>query len=198
MEAMVSLWLPIVLSAAAVWVMSALVWMVMPHHKKDFIGLGSTDEDALMAFIRERGIKAGNYGYPDCHSAGAMKSEKVRKAWVEGPVGQLSVWKTPLTMGDKMVATFVVYLVVSALIGQLTSVAVPMGAGGVGGVEGAGASFGTVFRFAAGAGVLAYCFSFIPSAIWWGAYKRTIVANVVDGVAYAAITGAMFAWLWPR
>ena len=91
------------------------------------------------------------------------------------------------TMGGKMVATFIVYLVVSTLIAYLTRVALP-----------GTAPFARVFQVAATAGILAYCFSFLPSAIWWGSYKRTIVANVIDGIIYGAITGAIFAWRWPH
>ena len=31
-----ALWLPILLSAIAVWVASAIIWMAMPHHKSDW------------------------------------------------------------------------------------------------------------------------------------------------------------------
>jgi len=116
-----------------------------------------------------------------------MKSEKVQKALNEGPSGHLSVWKPPLTMGDKMAGTFVVYLVASTLIAYLTRVALPGPAG-----------FGKVFQVTATAGILAYCFSFIPNSIWWGSSKRTIVANIIDGIIYGAITGAIFGWRWPQ
>jgi hypothetical protein len=184
MELLLPLWLPILLSAVAVWIVSAVVWMALPHHKQDFIGL--PDEDGFMDYMRKSGIKAGNYGFPDCRGSAAMKSEKVQKAWQEGPVGHLIVWQTPLTMGGKMVATFIVYLVVGTLIGYLTRVAIP-----------GAAPFARVFQVAATAGILAYCFSFIPNAIWWGSYRRTIVANFIDGILYGAITGAIFAWRWP-
>lgn len=185
MDLLLPLWLPILLSAAAVWIVSAIVWMALPHHKGDFVGL--PDEDGLMDYIRKSGIKPGNYGFPDCHDRGAMKSDKVQKAWEEGPVGHLCLWQVPLTMGGKMIATFLVYLVVSILIAYLTRVALP-----------GAAPFAKVFQVAATAGILAYCFSFIPNSIWWGSYKRTIVANVIDGIVYGVITGAIFAWRWPH
>lgn len=188
MELLLPLWLPILLSSVAVWFVSMIASMALPHHKQDFIGL--SDENGFMDDLRKRGIKPGNYVFPDFRGREAMKSEKVEKALNEGPVGHLSVWKTPLTMGDKMAATFIVYLVVSTLIAYLTRVALPPLPGP--------APFAKVFQIAATAGILAYCFSFIPSAIWWGSYKRTIVANVIDGVIYAAITGAIFAWRWPH
>jgi hypothetical protein len=60
------------------------------------------------------------------------------------------------------------------------------------------ASFAKVFQVAATAGILAYCFSFIPTAVWFGSYKRTIVATFIDGIVYGLITGAIFAWRWPH
>ena len=102
--------------------------------------------------MRKLGIGPGSYVFPDFRGREAMKSERVTKLLEEGPVGHLSGWPTPLTMGGKMAGT---------------------------------------------AGILAYCFSFIPNALWFGAYKRTIVAGVIDGGVYGLITGAVFGWLWP-
>jgi hypothetical protein len=95
-------------------------------------------------------------------------------------------------MGGKLVATFIVYLVVSTLIAYLTRVALPPLPGAT------PLPFANVIQVAATAGILAYSFSFIPSALWFGAYKRTIVANVIDGIIYGVITGAIFAWRWPH
>ena len=127
MDLLLPLWLPILLSAAAVWILSAIVWMALPHHKNDFIAL--PDEDGFMDSIRRSGIKPGNYVFPDFRGRAAMQSEKTQKALKEGPVGHLSVWQTPVTMGGKMVATFIVYLVVSTLIAYLTRVALPAAEG---------------------------------------------------------------------
>jgi hypothetical protein len=192
MELLLPLWLPILLSAAAVWVVSIILGMALPHHKQDWIALPASQggEDGFMDDLRKRGIKPGNYLFPDFRDPKSMKSEKVQKALNEGPVGHLSLWKTPLTMGDKMIGSFIVYFVASTLIAYLTRIALPPTTGPT--------PFAKVFQVAATAGILAYCFSFIPSAIWWGSYKRTIVANVIDGIIYAAITGAIFAWRWPH
>jgi hypothetical protein len=188
MAILLPLWLPILLSATAVWIVSIVASMALPHHKRDFIAL--PDEDGFADDLRKRGIKPGNYIFPDFRDPRAMKSEKVQKALNEGPVGHLIVWKTPLTMGDKLVGTFIVSLIVSTLIAYLTSVAIPASPGAT------APTFAKVFQIAGTAGILAYCFSFLPSAIWWGTYTRTMVAHVIDGIAYGAITGAIFAWGW--
>ncbi len=203
MDFLLPLWLPILLSAAAVWLVSLILSMALPHHKRDWIELPGSlagsggSEDGFMAYLRASEIKPGNYLFPDFRDPKSMKSEKVQKALNEGPVGHLSLWPTPLTMSGKMAGTFVVYLVASALIGYLTRVAIHA-APDVASSSLPPASFAKVFQIAATGGVLAYCFSFIPSALWWGSYKRTIVANVIDGLVYAAITGAIFAWRWPH
>jgi len=185
MEFLTTLWLPILLTTAAVWLISMIASMALPHHKQDFIAL--PDEDGFMADLRTRGIKPGNYIFPDFRDPKSMKTPKVEKALNEGPVGHLSVWNTPLTMADKMIGTFVVYLVATTLIAYLARIALP-----------GAAPFAKVFQIAATAGVLAYCFAHLPSAIWWGSYRRTIIANIADGILYGVITGAIFAWLWPH
>lgn len=187
MTLLLPLWLPILLSAAAVWVVATVLGMPFWHHKNDFIGLPRQQEEEVMAALRASGVRPGNYVFPDFRTREAMESDAVKDALARGPVGHLSVWKTPLTMGDKLLATCLVHLVVSILIAYVTRLAVP-----------GAASFAKVFQVAATAGVLAYCFAFIPSALWWGSYKRTIVANVLDGLVFAAIIGSIFGSLWPK
>ena len=50
MEFVIELWKPILLSGLAVFIMSALVWTALPHHKKEFARL--PDEDALLKALR--------------------------------------------------------------------------------------------------------------------------------------------------
>ena len=40
--------------------------------------------------------------------------------------------------------------------------------------------------------VMAYCLGMIPNAIWFGRTPRSVVMDVIDGVAYGLITGAIF------
>lgn len=187
MDLLLSLWLPILLSAVAVWFVSTIFGMPFLHHKNDWIGLPPAEEDALMEFLRKSGVKPGNYLFPDFRTREAMESEKVSKALEHGPVGHLSLWRPPLTMGDKLAGTFIVYLAVSTLIGYLASVALPRAA-----------DFAKVFQVVGTAGILAYSFAFIPNAIWFGAYKRTIVIGFIDGIVFGVITGVIFAWRWPH
>ena len=56
-----ALWLPILLSGIAVWVVSALIWMVMPHHRSDYGKL--PDEDAARQALTPQGLTAGFFGW---------------------------------------------------------------------------------------------------------------------------------------
>ncbi len=178
------LWLPILISAVAVWIASAVAWMALGHHQKDQDKL--PDEEGLLAAVRSMGIKPGNYGFPHFGSRKECHTPEAKKKWEVGPMGQLSVWGK-ISMGRNMVLTFVVYLVVSFLIGYIGSVALKPGA-----------SFGQVFQLMGTAGVLAYCFSFIPGGIWFAQKPRALVMCVLDGVAFGLITGAVFAGMWPK
>ncbi|HYE61138.1 MAG TPA: hypothetical protein VD997_04010 [Phycisphaerales bacterium] len=191
MELLISLWLPIVLSGVGTWIAATVLSMPFLHHKGDFIGLDEQHpagtEDALLASLRAGGIRPGSYLFPDFRAREAMESEKVKQALEAGPVGHLVLWKTPMSMGAKMAGTLAVYLATSALIGYLASITLERGA-----------SFERVFQVVATAGVLTYTFASLPGAIWWGSYRRTIGANIIDGLVLGAITGAVFAWRWPR
>jgi hypothetical protein len=177
------LWLPILLSAAAVWIASVMACMALPHHTADHRGL--PDEKAFADALAKLNIVPGNYGFPHWGDRKQMKDPEFCKRWEQGPRGLLSLWG-PINMGRNMVLTLFVNVAVSILIAYLGAIVIPHGA-----------SFAHVFRIIGTAGILSYSFAFIPNSIWFGAYGRTIVMNVLDGIAYGIITGLIFAWLWP-
>jgi hypothetical protein len=180
------LWLPIVLSAAAVWIASAVGWMVVGHHSKDMRGMPA--EDDVMAAIRSANTPPGVYNFPhaeDCKKA--MKDPEFQARWKAGPTGVLTLWRNDVSMGKCMLLTFLVYLAVNVVIAYLGWRALPH----------AEAGFTRAFQVLGTAGVLAYAFAHIPNGIWFQAYPRTILLNVIDGVVYGLITGAIFAAMWP-
>ena len=119
MDFLAHLWLPIVASAAAVWIASSLAWMVVGHHKRDWQEV--PHEDEFIATVKRLGIPPGSYGYPAFRKCDGLPKEE-RKAKLErmllNPTGLLRVW-APISMGRNMLLTFLVFLVVSVLIGYL-------------------------------------------------------------------------------
>lgn len=191
MEFLTQLWLPILVSAVVTWIAGAVIWMALPHHKKDMTELPNPQE--TIERIRALGLPPGNYAFPGggC-SKEAMKDPEVQRCWKEGPLGFISLWKTPPKMGPSMIGTFCVNLAVSITIAYLAWVAL----GGAVVEGGPRLTFMSVFQVTGTAGILAYAFSHVPGSLWFGAYKRAIVMNIIDGVVYGMITGAIFAWLW--
>jgi hypothetical protein len=63
---------------------------------------------------------------------------------------------------------------------------------------GPGAPFLYVFRFAGAAAFLAYSMSLPQNSIWWRRNWSMTLKTMFDGLAYGAIVGGTFGWLWPR
>jgi hypothetical protein len=175
------LWLPTILSATALFFASAVAWMFLPHHRGDWTKL--PDEDSLMKWFDSQGLRPGNYMFPHAGTPDEMKSEAFQERMRKGPRGVLCLWSTVPQMGRNMTWTFVFYFVSSFVIAYLSAMAMLPGE-----------SFWQVFRFVSTAGLLTYCAAGIPGAIW---FHQKIATNLIDGVAYALISGYIFATCWP-
>lgn len=178
---MLSLWLPIVVSGVALFFASWLAWMVLPHHKKEWTGLAN--EDALMGAIKNAGVVAGQYVFPYAECSADMNKEEFKAKTQAGPNGSLIVWAGPCNMGVNLFCTIVFFLVVNFAIAYLAAMVIAPGA-----------DRWFVFRFVGTAGVITYGSANILNGIWFG---RKMVGDIMDGIAYGLITGAIFAWLWP-
>lgn len=185
MDLLIQLWLPILLSAVAVWIASAVIWMVMPHHRNDFKKL--PDEDALIRALKGLGIPPATYSFPHCGKHSDSRDPEFMRKWKEGPAGMLTIMKCDGGMAKSMILTFLVQLIASFLLAYLSTTALDRGI-----------PFIHVFRFFATAGMLTWCFASLPNQIWFGANRSAIVACIIDGIAYAAITGVIFAAFWPK
>lgn len=181
MDELFSLWLPIVLSAVAVFVVCAIFWMAPLHHKNDWVK--ADNEDALLNTLRS--LKPGQYWIPFCHGPEA-KTEEGKRRMQQGPHAAIIRQSGPPNMARNMVLTFIFYLVASVFVGYIASVALAPGA-----------DFAHVFQVAGTAGIMTYAFGSIPGTIWLGASARSFFNELIDGVIFGLITGAIFAWLWP-
>lgn len=185
MTSLAALWLPIVLSAVFVFVVSSVLHMVVQWHKDDYRKLA--DEDGVLDAMRKLGVSAGQYMFP---SAGSMKefgTPEMQAKFKRGPVGTLIV-RSPagINMGKALLQWFVFCVFVGFFVAYATSINLGPGAEGM-----------RVFRVAGTVAMLCYSFSSVPDSIWKGVSWSTTAKFVVDGVLYGLATGAAFAWLWP-
>jgi hypothetical protein len=178
---MLALWLPIVASGVALFFASWLAWMVLPHHKKEWTGLAN--EDAVMNSIRTADVAPGQYVFPYAECSTDMNKVEIKAKTQAGPNGSLIVWSGPCNMGVNLLCTIAFFLVANFVIAYLAAM-----------VLAPGADRWFVFRFVGTAGILTYGTANILNGIWFG---RKMVADIVDGIAYGLVTGAIFAALWP-
>lgn len=201
MDFLTHLWLPILLSGVGVWIASAIAWMAIGHHNKDREAI--PNEQELMDTITRLNIRPGNYGFPDffqCHKLPPEQRKEAQKAlFNKHPQGLLRVWG-PMNMGVNMFVTFLFYLVTSAVIAYLGWAALPHGTGAtaIPGVAAAAPTFGKVFQVIGTAAILAYCFASFPNDLWFQKKPRAMAMEWIDGIIFGLITGAIFAWQWPR
>jgi hypothetical protein len=179
------LWMPIVVSAAVVFVASFFVWVVLPHHRSDWKQL--PDEAAVRRAIG-KDVSPGQYVLPYAADSAAMQSEEYLNKCEEGPVGIVTLRASGRpAMAKPMAMSLVYYLVVSTAAAYVT-----------GRVLGEGADYLSVFRFAGTTAMLAYSGSFFQAAIWFGRPWGPTLKEVADGIVYGLLTAGVFGWLWPR
>ncbi len=186
MVGLVSLWLPIVLSAVLVFVASSLIWNVLGYHRSDFKGM--RDEAALLDAMRKQGLSPGQYVFPHAADRKQMHNPEMLKKYEEGPIGLLILWPPGAPkVGGRLVRWFVYLLALSTFVAYLA-----------GRTLSPGTAYLAVFRVAGTAAILGYVGALVPNSIWWGRSWATTLKEIADGVVYGLLTAGVFGWLWPR
>ena len=185
MVSMTELWLPILLSAVFVFVVSSIFHMVIPIHKGDFKKLPG--EERVLAEMRAQGVQPGSYGFPMCESMKDMGSPDMIAKCNLGPVGFMTVTPNgPCNMGKSLILWFLYSILISAFVAHLAAQGLSRGA-----------SFKLVFHMTALAATLGYAIGAFPESIWKGQKWSITLKFVCDGVLYGITTGLTFGWLWP-
>lgn len=180
---LISLWLPILLSAVGVFIVSSLIWTVIGWHNSDWKQLPGEDK------VREvlKGTPHGQYSVPYARDGKAKQDpewlEKVR----EGPAMMVTVWDgDPTKMGKQLAQWFIYILVITVLLAFVASKLVS-----------SGASYMIVFHHFLITGTLTYSGAHAMGAIWFGHSWTRTIKDIIDGLIYAAVTAGFFGWLWP-
>ncbi len=186
MVGLVDLWLPILLSAVFVFVVSSIVHMALPIHKGDWKKL--KNEDAVMDFLRGQGLVTGGYMFP---CAGSMKecgTPEFMAKLKRGPAGHMTILPPGgVNMGKSLIQWFLFCLVIGVVVAYIASITL-----------GPAAPAKQVFRLTATAALLAYGLTNVTDSIWKGVSWTITVKFLFDGLLYALATGAAFMWFWPK
>jgi len=186
MTAMSALWLPILVSAVLIFVVSSIIHMSPLWHKTDYPKLAN--EDRVMDALRPLGLPPGDYMMPRASSMAEMKSAVFVERLAKGPKVIITVMPAgPFSMSKSLSLWFVYIVVVGIFCAYIASRALPPGA-----------AYLQVFRFVGATAFVGYALALWQMSIWYHrAWSMTIKATV-DGVIYALLTAGVFGWLWPR
>lgn len=184
MTTVLSLWLPILVSAVAVYIASTLIHMVIGYHKNDVGAI--PDERKVADALRPFAIPPGDYVMPHGHAKEMNTPEFIQKT-KEGPVAILTVLPSePMRMGKSLVLWFVYAVVVGTVTAYVA-----------GSTLSVGAAYGEVFRVVAAVAFAGYSLAVLQASIWWARSWGFTLRTMLDGLIYGLLTGGVFGWLWP-
>lgn len=186
MVPLTSLWLPILIAAVLVFVVSSIIHMVLGYHAADWKRLAS--EDAVQDALRPFNIPPGDYAIPCPRSSKEMNSPEFIAKRNKGPVLVMTVWPSgPQGMGKSLGLWFGYGILVGIVAGYVSGVALPPGA-----------PYLTVFRIAGTVAFAGYALALMQQSIWYHRSWATTFRSMADGLIYALLTAGAFGWLWPR
>jgi len=185
MVPVLSLWLPVLLSAVIVFVASSIIHMMLTYHRTDFGKVPAEDE--VMAALRKFDIAPGDYVIPHAGSMKAHGSQEFIEKCTKGPVAIMTVIKSgPPTMGSSLMLWFLYCVAISVFAAYIAGRALEPGA-----------HYLSVFRFAGCTAFVGYSAALWQGSIWLKRSWSTTIKSTFDGLVYALLTAGTFGWLWP-
>ena len=179
------LWIPILLSAVIVFILSSLIHMFSPWHKSDYPKL--PDEEKVMNALRPLNIPPGDYVVPRPSGKEEMQSPEFKEKMKNGPVMMITVWPNgQSSMASSLILWFLYLVVVGLFIAYIAARTLPINA-----------DFLHVFRLIGVSAFLGYSAALWQMSIWYRRAWLTTMKAAVDGLIYAILTAAIFGWLWP-
>ncbi len=185
MTPLLSLLLPIALSALAVFIVSMIVHMAMPWHRSDYANV--PDHAAAIAAIQSLHLAPGDYAVPNPRLPGGGSNPNFVADFERGPTFHITLMPSGgMNMGKLMGTWFGLMLLVSTIAGLVT-----------GSIVAPGGDRHAVFHFSAVITTCAYGFGSWPLSIWYSRKWSTAFKETFDAMLYGLASGAVFMWMWP-
>lgn len=186
MVGILSLWLPILLSAVIVFAVSSIIHMGPLWHKTDYPKM--PNEDQVRNALRPLAIPPGDYMIPRPTGSEEMRSPEFAEKVRQGPNMVVTVLPNgPWSMKRNLTQWFLYALVVSVLAAYVAGRALP-----------AGSPYLAVFRFVGVTAFIGYSVALWQMSIWYRRSWSLTVKATADGLIYGLLTAGTFGWLWPR
>ncbi|MDO8544883.1 MAG: hypothetical protein Q7S40_30935 [Opitutaceae bacterium] len=186
MTALLTLWLPILLSAVVVFVISSLIHMVIKWHAPDYRGFAN--EDAVRDAIRAGNPAPGRYVVPYCADMKEMGGEAMLKKYREGPVGHIVLAPAGApNMGKHLGLWFLWSLAIAAVAAFLATRLL--------GLDHSHAR--AAAKLVGAVTFIAHGFGTMQESIWMARPCSSSAKYLLDAALYAVGSGCVFLWLWP-
>ncbi|MEZ4701040.1 MAG: hypothetical protein R2834_11960 [Rhodothermales bacterium] len=182
---LLSLWLPVVVAALIVFVVSSIIHMALGYHAGDWVGL--PNEARFRDAFRNEEVPPGDYVVPYAPTAAERNSPAHIEKMKEGPVAFINVRpKGQVVMVAMLSQWFGYCLVVGFFAAYLGSR-----------FFGPGADYMEVFRITGTVAFAGYGLALLQNSIWYGRKWSSTLKSVFDALVFALLTGGVFGWLWP-
>ncbi len=186
MTPLLALWLPILLSAVIVFVVSSIIHTLLPWHKSDYVKM--PNEDRVRDALRPLAIPPGDYMVPHPMSREEMASPAFLEKVNQGPNMVVTVLPSgPWSMGRNLTLWFLYAVVVGIFAGYVAGRALPPAS-----------QYLQVFRFVGATAFIGYSVALWQMSIWYRRAWTTTIKATLDGLIYALLTAGTFGWLWPH
>lgn len=185
MPGVMDLWLPILLSAIAVFIVSSILHVALPWHRGEYKKL--PNEEAVMSALRASGVARGEFMFPCAESMKDVRTPEMVEKFTAGPVGMLTVLEPgPPNMTKSLTLWFLYSLLVGVFVAYIGAFALPIGTG-----------YDHTFRVTGTIAILGYGVGYLLDTVWKGRPWRVSIKYLVDGIIYGLFTAGFFGWLWP-
>ena len=184
MVALASLWLPILLSAVAVFIASSVIHMVLGYHSSDWKRF--PNEDATLDALRPLDLAPGDYAGPMPKSMAEMSSPEFKAKAEKGPRVNLTILGPSNSMPRSLVLWFLYSIVVALFAAYVAGITLAPGA-----------SYMPVFRVTSTVSFAGFSLALWQGWIWYSRSIGYTLKSTLDGLIYGLLTGGIFGWLWP-
>jgi hypothetical protein len=185
MISIASLWLPILVAAVLVFVVSSVMHMFIGYHWGDLPAV--PNQAAVLEALRELKLPPGDYMLPKSATMKQMRSAEYVQQIKQGPVVLMSVGPGGMAMGRSLAQWFVYLLLVGSCCAYIASRELQPGA-----------RYLAVFRLVGFSAFMAYALALPQASIWYRRNWRMTLTGMFDGLVFALLSGGVFGWLWPR
>ena len=176
-----TLWMPILVSAIVAFMAGSVIWMLMPWHKTEWAK--TPDEEAVRGALK--GTAPGMYTIPNCQDQAQYKEPDMQQKLIDGPQAFITVVPSGLpSMGPKLAMMFGYNLLVAVVCAYFVSRTLAPGA-----------DYLAVFRIAGAVAFVAYGMAYVQESVWFGRSWSSTAKTFLDALIYGLLTGGVFGWL---